>query len=91
MRRLACLLLSLTLATSLCAASDAGTVAPHADAAGDARCSGKTSQANVATDAAPSDAPARVEAAAPRPGTASRGGLRSANPRWHRLLPGMFR
>ena len=91
MLRLACLLLTLTVATSLHAAADATAVAPQAEAAGDTRCSGKPSEANVAAEAAATDAPARAETAAPRAGNAARSGLRSANPRWHRLLPGMFR
>ena len=91
MLRVACLLLSLTLATTLCAASNTGAEVAPVEAAGDARCSGKTPEAGAAVDGAATDAPPRSEAAAPRAGNAARSGLRSANPRWHRLLPGMFR
>jgi hypothetical protein len=84
MRRLACLLLTLSIATAL-RAGDAAPATPPADDA----CAGETA---AKAEAVPADAPARVDAApAARPAGSSGGGLRPSTPRWHRLLPGMFR
>ena len=93
MLRLACLLLSLSGAPAICAA-DGAAVAAAPEAAGPTRCEAKPADtaASAVAEASPSDAPTRrTEAASARPGASTGARVRTANPRWHRLLPGMFR
>lgn len=91
MLRFACLLLVLVLSAgpAPCLAADA--MAEPAAAPGAARCKAKAGETPAAEAAAPADAPSRNSEAAPaRTGDPARS-VRSANPRWNRLLPGMFR
>lgn len=88
MLRLACLLFALSAGPALCLAADA--VAEPA-ASGAARCKAKAGETPPADAAAPTDAPSRNGEAAPARTDGPGGGVRSANPRWNRLLPGMFR
>lgn len=90
MIRSACLLFALLALPLACVASPPATEAPVAEARGS--CDAKPAEAPVSV-ASPSDAPARhLEAPPARPASArSPGTLRTATPRWNRLLPGMFR
>lgn len=91
MIRSACLLLALLLLPMACLAAESATEAPAAEAAG--TCEAKPATPPAVEAAAPTDAPVRhVEAAPVRPASArSPGAVRTATPRWNRLLPGMFR
>jgi hypothetical protein len=90
MRRLACLLLVLLAAPAAAAASDAVAEEPAKAATG--VCKAKASEVPVTEAAAPTDSPARGSDAPARPaGVSSPGAPRTVSPRWHRLLPGMFR
>ncbi len=91
MLRLACLLLSLTGAPTLCAATVV-SAAPAAPVNVAADCRPKASDPAIVAEATPVDSPARpAESAAPSSGGSVTSGVRSSNMRWQRLLPGMFR
>jgi hypothetical protein len=94
MLRLACLLLFLSSASAVFAASADVTAAVPTAAGTAAACEAKPAQtaADATAESSASDAPAqRIEAASPRPGANSGSRVRPASTRWHRLLPGMFR
>lgn len=95
MLRLACLLLSLSGASTICASADAAAGSPasrSADAADAADCKAKVSPPTVAAKAVPAETPARgADGATADRGTVSGGRVRSPSSRWNRLLPGMFR
>jgi len=90
MIRSACLLLALLALPIACVASPPATVAPVSETRG--TCEAKPADPAVA-DATPTDAPLRhAESVPSRPASArSPGTVRTATPRWNRLLPGMFR
>lgn len=91
MIRSACLLLALLALPIACVASPPATVAPVAETRGP--CEAKPADPVVAEAASPTDAPLRNADTVPsRPASArSPGTVRTATPRWNRLLPGMFR
>ncbi len=91
MIRSACLLIALLATPVLCVASEPASAAPAADATNG--CEIKATDAPVAEAAKPTDAPVRNAEAVPARPPAARGPgtVRTATPRWNRLLPGMFR
>lgn len=92
MLRLACLLLSLSGASTICASADAAAGSPASRSADAADCKAKVSPPTVAAKAVPAETPARgADGATADRGTVSGGRVRSPSSRWNRLLPGMFR
>lgn len=91
MIRSACLLLALLAVPMACAASPPAAEAPAAESQG--TCDAKPATPPSGDAASPTDAPVRhAEAVPARPASArSPGTVRTATPRWNRLLPGMFR
>ena len=90
MLRLACLLLSLIGAPSICSASDAVVARPSPVVTPANACKGKASESTSTATAAATDAPAR-NGGADGTGSAAQATVRRDSPRWNRLLPGMFR
>lgn len=91
MIRAACLSIALLALPLACAASPPAATAPALEA--QSTCDTKPASQPAVDAASPTDAPVRhVEAAPARPASArSPGTVRTATPRWNRLLPGMFR
>ncbi|GAB3729753.1 hypothetical protein GCM10028794_04430 [Silanimonas algicola] len=91
MIRAACLSLALLAFPMAGVAAQPATPAPAVDVA--EGCDAKAASAPAAEAASPTDAPVRnAEVAPARPASVrSPGGVRTATPRWNRLLPGMFR
>ena len=91
MIRSACLLLALLALPTATVAATPTSEAPVTDAP--STCEAKPSTPPTADAASPTDAPVRnADAVLARPASArSPGTVRTATPRWNRLLPGMFR
>jgi hypothetical protein len=91
MIRSAFLLPALLALPMACVASPSVAEAPVAEA--QSTCDSKPASTPAAEAASPTDAPVRHADATPaRPVSArSPGTVRTATPRWNRLLPGMFR
>lgn len=91
MIRSACLMLALLALPMATVASTPASDVQDTDAP--STCEAKPSAPPTADAASPTDAPVRHADAVPaRPASArSPGTVRTATPRWNRLLPGMFR